>query len=96
MLAYILFSSIAERWDSYDMTGGIGLAHNLDGTIVVDYGRIYWEDQKIDLEANMGEFVRIARVLDCRMCNFERRRIRIDITPEGFIRALEPIPKPSN
>jgi len=86
----------AERWDSYDMAGGIGLAHNLDGTIIVDYGRIYWEDQKVDLEADRGEFVRIARVLDCRMCNFERRRIRVDITPEGFIRALEPIPKPSN
>ncbi|MFQ6064174.1 MAG: RAD55 family ATPase [Candidatus Bathyarchaeia archaeon] len=85
----------AERWDSYDMAGGIGLAHNLDGTIIVDYGRIYWEDQKIDLEANRGEFVRIARVLDCRMCNFERRRMRIDITPEGFVRALEPISKPS-
>jgi len=86
----------AERWDSYDMAGGIGLAHNLDGTLIVDYGRIYWEDQKVDLEASRGEFVRIARVLDCRMCNFERRRIRIDITPEGFIRAVEPIPKPPN
>jgi len=86
----------AERWDSYDMAGGIGLAHNLDGTIIVDYGRIYWEDQKVDLEADRGEFVRIARVLDCRMCNFERRRIRVDITPEGFIRALESIPKPPN
>jgi len=86
----------AERWDSYDMAGGIGLAHNLDGTIIVDYGRIYWEDQKVDLEADRGEFVRIARVLDCRMCNFERRRIRIDITSEGFLRAIEPIPKPSD
>ena len=83
----------AERWDSYDMAGGIGLAHNLDGTIIVDYGRVYWQDQQVDLEANRGEFVRVARVLDCRMCNFERRRIRIDITPEGFIQALEPIPK---
>jgi len=83
-----------ERWDSYDMAGGIGLAHNLDGTIIVDYGRIFWEDQKVDLEAGRGEFVRITRVLDCRMCNFERRRIRVDITAEGFIRALEPIPKP--
>jgi len=85
----------AERWDSYDMAGGIGLAHNLDGTIIVDYGRVFWEDQRVDLEAGRGEFVRIARVLDCRMCNFERRRIRIDITPEGFIQALEPIPKPA-
>ena len=85
----------AERWDSYDMAGGIGLAHNLDGTIIVDYGRIYWQDQQVDLDASRGQFVRIARVLDCRMCNFERRRIRVDITPEGFIRALEPIPKPT-
>jgi len=86
----------AETWDSYDMAGGIGLAHNLDGTIIVDYGRVYWQDQQVDLDANRGQFVRIARVLDCRMCNFERRRIRIDITPDGFIRALEPIPKPPN
>jgi len=84
-----------ERWDAYEMAGGIGLAHNLDGTIIVDYGHVYWQDQQIDLEANRGQFVRIARVLDCRMCNFERRRIRIDITTDGFIRAIEPIPKPS-
>jgi len=85
----------AETWDSYDMAGGIGLAHNLDGTILVDYGRIYWQDQQVDLEAKRGEFVRIARVLDCRVCNFERRRIRVDITADGFIRALESIPKSS-
>ena len=83
----------SEVWDSYDMAGGIGLAHNLDGTIIVDYGRIYWQDQQIDLAANRGEFIRISRVLDCRMSNFERRRIKIDITPDGFLRALEPIPK---
>jgi KaiC/GvpD/RAD55 family RecA-like ATPase len=83
----------SEVWDSYDMAGGIGLAHNLDGTIIVDYGRIYWQDQQIDLAANRGEFIRISRVLDCRMCNFERRRIKIDITPDGFLRAIEPIPK---
>ncbi len=83
----------AETWDSYDMAGGIGLAHNLDGTVIVDYGRTYWMDQVVDLDVKRGEFVRIARVLDCRMCNFERRRIRIDITPDGFIRVLEPIPK---
>ena len=83
----------SEVWDSYDMAGGIGLAHNLDGTIIVDYGRVYWQDQQIDLAVSRGEFIRISRVLDCRMSNFERRRIKIDITPDGFLRALEPIPK---
>lgn len=85
----------SETWDSYGMAGGIGLAHNLDGAITVDYERVYWQDQQVDLEANRGEFVRIARVLDCRICNFERRRIKVDITPDGFLRATEPIPKPS-
>lgn len=85
----------AEMWDTYEMAGGIGLAHNLDGTILVDYGRVYWQDQQVDLEAKRGEFVRIARVLDCRMCNFERRRLRIDITPDGFIKSLEPESGPS-
>ncbi|MGB9854054.1 MAG: ATPase domain-containing protein [Candidatus Bathyarchaeales archaeon] len=83
----------SEVWDSYDMAGGIGLAHNLDGTIIIDYGRVYWYDQQVDLEVDRGEFVRIARVLDCRMSNFERRRIKIDITQDGFLRAIEPIPK---
>lgn len=82
-----------EAWDSYDMAGGIGLAHNLDGTIIIDYGRVYWQDQQVDLAVNRGEFVRIARVLDCRMCNFERRRIRVDITTDGFLRTTQPLPK---
>jgi len=79
----------AETWDTHDMAGGIGLAHNLDGTIIIDYGRVYWLDQQVDLESKRGEFVRIARVLDCRLCNFERRRIRIEITPEGFVRPVK-------
>jgi len=84
-----------ESWDTYEMAGGIGLAHNLDGTIIIDYGRVYWQDQQADLDVKRGEFVRIARVLDCRMCNFERDRIRIDITKEGLIRPVEPFPSTS-
>ncbi|MCK4498307.1 hypothetical protein KAU25_03825, partial [Candidatus Bathyarchaeota archaeon] len=83
-----------EAWDTYEMAGGIGLAHNLDGTIIVDYGRVYWENQRIDLEAKRGEFVRIARVLDCRMCNFRRDRIRVDITNDGLLRPTGTIQKP--
>lgn len=84
----------SEVWDTYDMAGGIGLAHNLDGTIIIDYGRVYWYDQQVDLGAERGEFVRIARVLDCRMSNFERRRIKVDITPDGFLREVKSISKP--
>ena len=79
-----------ESWDTYEMAGGIGLAHNLDGTIIIDNGRVYWQDQQTDLEVKRGEFVRIARILDCRMCNFERERVRVDITKDGFVRPVKP------
>lgn len=78
-----------EAWDTYEMAGGIGLAHNLDGTIIIDYGRVYWQDQQTDLEVKRGEFVRIARVLDCRMCDFKRDRIAIEITKEGLVRPVK-------
>lgn len=79
----------ADAWDTYEMAGGIGLAHNLDATLIIDYGRVFWLDQQEDLKMKRGEFVRIARVLDCRLCNFDRRRLRIDITPSGFVRLVE-------
>lgn len=83
-----------ESWDTYEMAGGIGLAHNLDGTIIIDYGRVYWQDQQMDLEVKRGEFVRIARVLDCRMCDFKRDRIAIEITKEGLVRPAKRPQKP--
>ena len=79
--------------DSYGIAESIGLAHSLDGTILVDYGRVYLQDRQVDLGLQRGEFARVAGVLDCRMCNFERRRVRVDITREGFLEALEPMPK---
>ncbi len=79
----------AERWDTYDIAGGIGLAHLADGTIIVDYGRVYYEDQMRELNAKRGEFVRIVRVLDCRLTGFRRERIRVKITDDGFLRKAD-------
>ncbi|HDN02169.1 MAG TPA: hypothetical protein ENF42_04250, partial [Candidatus Bathyarchaeota archaeon] len=79
----------AEKWDTYDIAGGIGLAHLADGTIIVDYGRVYYEDQMRELNAKRGEFVRIVRVLDCRLTGFRRERIRVKITDDGFLRKAD-------
>ncbi len=79
----------AEKWDTYDIAGGIGLAHLADGTIIVDYGRVYYEDQMRELKAKRGEFVRIVRVLDCRLTGFRRERIRVKITDDGFLRKAD-------
>lgn len=82
-----------EAWDSYDIAGGIGLAHNLDGTIIIDFGS-FWQNPLMqqDYQEVTGEklkrkeIVRIARVLGCRMTNFDRSYQFLEITSDGFLR----------
>jgi len=77
----------SEKSGSYEMAGGIGLPHNFDGTIIVDYCTVYYnEELKRQLGVKRGEFVRFVRVLGCRLCGFIRDYIRIDITKDGFLR----------
>jgi hypothetical protein len=77
-----------ETWDAYEMAGGHAIAHAVDGTILVDYGRTYHPDQVNDL-GKRGTFVRMVRVMDCRLCGFNRDRIPVEITNDGFIRKTE-------
>jgi len=82
------------EWDSYDIAGGVGLAHNLDGTVIIDFGS-YWdnmvmkrdyEDEGIELKRKM--MIRFTRVLGCRMSNFIRRYVPVEITSDGFLRRI--------
>jgi len=86
-----------EKWDEYAMAGGIGMPHMLDGTIIIDYGG-YWDNPQIkaDYTEVFGEppkrkqVLRIARVLGCRMCGFNRHYQFIEITKDGFLRIVVP------
>jgi len=85
----------SEEADIYSIAGGIGLAHNLDGVIILDYMRAYHGDFKQDLGASHLEFVRFVRVLGCRLCGFDVRRHRLEISKEGFLKMIpNPEPKP--
>jgi len=76
-----------EKAGKYEMAGGIGLPHNFDGTIIVDYETVYYnEELKRQLGLKRGDFVRYVRVLGCRLCNFNRDYIQVDITSDGFLR----------
>ena len=77
-----------ETWDAYEMAGGHAIAHAVDGTILIDYGRTYHNDQVEEL-GKRGTSVRMARIMDCRLCNFDRDRKPIDISSDGFIRLVE-------
>ena len=78
-----------DQWDSYDIAGGIGLAHNLDGPIIIDFGRTYHTNMNQQLGTKRGTTVRICRVLGCRMSDFVRSYIPITITPQGLLRVIE-------
>lgn len=83
-----------KDWDSYAMAGGHGIAHAVDGTIIVDKGRTYQSDQVNEL-GKRGTSVRMIRVMDCRMSNFDMSRHRVMISDDGFLRMdLSPLPVP--
>lgn len=77
------------EWDSYDIAGGIGLAHNLDGTIIIDFGRTYHTQINEDLGTKRGVDVRIVRVLGCRICGFNRHYQKVEIDSDGFLKLVE-------
>lgn len=77
-----------EDWDVRGMAGGIGLGHILDSTIIIDYGRTYHETIRQDLEEKRGVDVRIVRVLGCRLCAYDGKYKRVEITKDGFLRQV--------
>lgn len=78
-----------EEWDVREMAGGIGLGHILDSTLIIDYGRTYHEQIRMDLDVKRGVNVRIIRVLGCRLCAFDGHYKACSINKDGFLR-LEP------
>jgi hypothetical protein len=85
-----------EEADAYNIAGGIGLAHNFDGVIVIDYTRAYHMNLKADTGAHHQDPTRFVRVLGCRMCNFDGHYKRADIDAKGFLKLMpkiEPVPE---
>jgi KaiC/GvpD/RAD55 family RecA-like ATPase len=79
---------VDEDMDKYNMAGGIGIAHGLDATVIVDFGRLYYGDQIDDLKGKRGELSRFIRVMDCRMSGFVREHIGMEVTSAGLLRTL--------
>lgn len=82
--------------DSYKLAGGIALAHNLDGTIIIDFMQ-YWDNMAIkrdymrvcDEGPERKQVLRFARVLGCRMSNFDRSYNFLTITSNGFLKLIK-------
>ncbi len=77
-----------EEADAYNIAGGIGLAHNFDSVIIIDYTRAYHMNLKFDTGAHHQDPTRFVRVLGCRMCNFDGHYFRAEISGQGFLKIL--------
>lgn len=80
---------VKEEWDVREMAGGIGLGHILDSTMIIDYGRTYHEQIRMDLDVKRGVDVRIVRVLGCRLCAFNGHYKFVTISSDGFLHLKE-------
>jgi len=78
-----------EKDDISGMSGGYGLDYQYDTTIVIDFCRTTsWTPKQMleELGVEKGEFVRYARVLDSRLCGYNRSYKLLEITNDGFIK----------
>jgi KaiC/GvpD/RAD55 family RecA-like ATPase len=89
--AFFVCQRSEDEWDSYKIAGGIGVAHNLDCTIMVDFGKAWNYEVKTDTGKKQGEFVRICRILGNRLGDFDRHYHEVTITTDGFLRLKEEI-----
>lgn len=78
-----------EKDDISGMSGGYGLDYQYDTTIVIDFCRTNaWTPKQMleELSVGKGDFVRYARVLDSRLCGYNRNYKLLEITNDGFIK----------
>jgi len=91
---YVCQRSIEEA-DKYAMAGGIGLAHNLDITLCIDFKKAVGQ-LKADLnqtrpkdeQIKQWDLIHFTRMLGCRLCGFDRRYYEVHITNDGFIEVV--------
>jgi KaiC/GvpD/RAD55 family RecA-like ATPase len=79
-----------EDADKFGMAGGIGLSHIFDVVFAIDYQKVWSGDaqMKLDMGVKQGETVRFIRCLKCRLCGFDTRYRRLEITQDGFLKEL--------
>jgi len=89
---YVCQRSLEEA-DRYAIAGGIGLAHNLDGTICIDFKKASGqlkadlnETRPKDKQIKQWDVVHFIRMLGCRLCGFDRRYYETEISQDGFLK----------
>jgi len=80
---YVCQRSVEET-DKFAMAGGMGVAHNLDSVICIDFGKASGV-MKAELGKKQWELTHFTRMLSCRLCGFNRHYYECEIV-NGFLR----------
>lgn len=76
-----------EETDRFAMAGGMGVAHNLDSVICIDFAKAMGQ-LKDDLGKKQWENTHFLRILSCRLSGFNRKYFECEITQDGFLGIL--------
>jgi KaiC/GvpD/RAD55 family RecA-like ATPase len=82
-----------EETDRFSMAGGIGVAHNLDSVICIDFAKAMGElkddinlSRPKDNQLKQWDLIHFARILSCRLCGFDRKHYEVTIDNKGFLK----------
>jgi hypothetical protein len=84
--AFYVCQRSEEETDRFSISGGIGVAHNLDGVVCIDFAKAMGQ-LKDDLQKKQWEITHFTRILSCRLSGFDRKYTEMEITNDGFLRA---------
>jgi len=83
----------SQQSETAEAAGGLGVAHIVDGTIVMDKRVILTKYEENLYRVPIGDVLRTIRIDGCRVAGHDQQTYRMEITPLGLIRILEPLSK---
>ncbi len=81
----------SQQSESAEAAGGLAVAHIVDGTIVMDKRVIMTKYEESLYRVPLGQVLRTIRIDGCRVAGHDQQTYKMEITPLGLIRILEPL-----
>lgn len=75
-----------QETDNFSISGGVGVAHNLDSVISIDIVKAMGE-MKDELQKKQWQNTHVVRILSCRISGFNRKYTEMELSSDGFLRA---------
>jgi len=86
LTAFMIEQIVNGRQNNYEPLGDNRVSPNIDGTILMGYAKILFQDYVKEPYESIG--ARFLKVLHCRLCSFDESIIQIKVTTWGLVRPL--------